>query len=83
MENTIANAHEWTEQFSFYAFDVPVAGTCPYQLQHCIRSIHTTDASVSRHRVTTLHAALPWQHRYDFYVFPGYLEDTVIEFEEC
>lgn len=45
------------------------------------RSIQTTDASVSRHRVTTESPVLPWQFRYEFYVLPAELEDVVVSFD--
>lgn len=78
---SIYNTSEWKEQFSFYTFDIPIQGTCQYELQHCVRSIQTTDASVSRHRLTTEAARLPWQFRMSIYVFPANKEDCSVVFE--
>ena len=71
----IAHENEWTREFSFYAFDIPVPGTCLYSLQHCVRSIKSTAAGVSRHRITTQDGQMPWEFRYHMYVFPAGVED--------
>lgn len=71
----IAHEDEWTREFSFYAFDIPVPGTCLYSLQHCVRSIRSTAAGVSRHRLTTQDAQMPWEFRYHMYVFPAGVDD--------
>ena len=76
--DVIDHAHEWNEQFSFYAFDIPIPGSCVYELHHCVRSIHTTDASVGRHRLTTENSKLPWQFRMYVYVYPALPEDCTI-----
>jgi len=75
----ISHTEEWTEKFSFYAFDVPVAGTVPLQLQHCIRSIHTTAAGVNRHRLTAEDPILPWQFRFTIFVYPATLEECSVD----
>jgi hypothetical protein len=72
---SIAHADEWKAEFSFYAFDIPVPNTCVYSLQHCVRSIRSTAAGVSRHRLTTLDAQMPWEFRFNMYVFPASVED--------
>lgn len=71
----------WQKQLEFYAFDIPVPGTCKYDLQHCVRSIHTTSASVTRHRLTTEDPRLPWQFNMSIFVFPAGLEDCSITYE--
>lgn len=37
IQGSIHNTSEWKEQFSFYTFDIPIQGTCQYELQHCVR----------------------------------------------
>jgi hypothetical protein len=37
LNDEIDNPEEWTEMFSFYAFDIPIPGSCRYELQHCVR----------------------------------------------
>ena len=74
----ISHPEEWTQEFSFYAFDIPVPGTCVYTLQHCVRSIRSTAAGVSRHRLTTQDAQMPWEFRFNLYVFPASLEDCTV-----
>jgi hypothetical protein len=83
LENKItAPADEvWTEQFSFYAFDIAVPGSCKYELQHCVRSIHTTSASVTRHRLTNEDPRLPWQFNMSIYVYPAGVEDCTITYD--
>jgi len=45
---------------------------------HTIRSIHTTAAGVSRHRITTEDPRLPWQFRMNLYVFPATREECCL-----
>lgn len=66
---------EWEVKCTFYALDVPVYGTCTMQVHHCIRSIYSTAASVSRHRLTNQNTQQPWEFRFQLYVFPIYLAD--------
>lgn len=37
LQGSIHNTSEWEERFSFYTFDIPIQGTCMYELQHCVR----------------------------------------------
>ena len=74
----IAYPEEWYAEFSFYAFDIPVPGTCSYSVQHCVRSIRSTAAGVSRHRMTQADALMPWEFRFFVYTFPADLEDCSI-----
>jgi hypothetical protein len=77
----ITHAEEWNVKFVFYAFDMPVPGTSLYSLQHCIRSIHSTAASVSRHRLTLEDALMPWEFRMNIYVFPASLAECSFTLE--
>ena len=74
----IERSHEWNQDLKFYAFDIPVPGTARYSLQHCLRSIYSNKASVSRHRLTTEDARLPWEFRMNLYMFPAELSDCTI-----
>ena len=74
----ISHVEAWKEKFHFYAFDVPVPATCVYQLQHCVRSIHSTAASVSRHRLSVEDPRNPFEFRMNIYVFPAPLENCSI-----
>lgn len=75
----IERSHEWTMPLlTFYAFDVPVPGTVRYTIQHCIRSIYSNQASIPRHKMTTLDPKAPWEFRMFMYVFPATLEDCTI-----
>jgi hypothetical protein len=67
----ISKVEAWEPMFHFYAFDVPAPGTCLYNLQHCVRSIHSTASSVSRHRLTIQDASNPFEFRMAIYVFPA------------
>lgn len=49
-----------------------------YSLQHCVRSIRSTEAGVSRHRLTMADAQMPWEFRFNIYVFLAGLEDCTI-----
>ena len=71
----IEKAHEWDASIKFYAFDIPIPGTACYQLQHCLRSIHSTAAAIPRHRITTSECRMPWEFRMNMYVFPADLAD--------
>ena len=71
----------WKPICSFYAFDIPVAGTVAYQLQHCLRSIYSTAANIPRHRLTTQESYLPWEFRMTIYVFPADIEDVTLTSE--
>ena len=71
----IDRASEWTIKFSFYAFDFALPGTCVFNLQHCIRSIHSTSASLTRHRLTVEDPRMPWEFRMKIYFFPVQLEN--------
>jgi hypothetical protein len=73
--DNIQRPEEWDASLSFYAFDIPVPGTILYTLQHCLRSIHSAEASIPRHRLTTEHPKNPWEFRMNVYVFPAALED--------
>ena len=73
--DTILNPEEWDNSLKFYAFDVPVPGTILYTLQHCLRSIHSAEACIPRHRLTTEFPRNPWEFRMNIYVFPAALED--------
>lgn len=66
----IDRQEEWTMKFSFYAFDFALPGTCVFNLQHCIRSIHSIAASLARHRLTVEDPRMPWEFRMKIYVFP-------------
>jgi len=68
----------WVLSEQFYSFDISLAGTVMYQLQHCVRSIHTVVPNVSRHRLTPQDAILPWEFRMTLYVFPASLDDCTI-----
>ena len=78
----ISHPEQWVEKFSFYAFDIPVPGTAPLQLQHCIRSIHTTAAGINRHRLTTQDPIIPWQFRFTLFIFPVSLDECHIDHNE-
>ncbi len=71
----IAHAEEWTLQHQFYAFDIPLAGTCTLTLQHCVRSIYNAASNVSRHRLTMEDPRMPWEFRMYIYAYPADLED--------
>ena len=71
----IDHAEEWTIKGVFYAFDVPIPNSCCYTVQHCIRSIHSVAASISRHRITTEEALMPWEFRQNIYVLPASLDE--------
>lgn len=73
--DTILNPEEWDSSLKFYAFDVPIPGTVLYTLHHCLRSIHSAEASIPRHRLTTEFPRSPWEFRMNIYVFPAVLED--------
>lgn len=66
---------EWTVRGHFYAFDCPIPGTCMFYLQHCIRSIHSIAASLSRHRITIEEPRMPWEFRMKIYVMPVRIDD--------
>jgi hypothetical protein len=74
----IAYPEQWTADFSFYAFDIPLPGSCVYMLQHCVRSIKSTEAGVSRHRMTMLDAQMPWEFRFNMFVMPAGVEDVTL-----
>jgi len=74
----IARAEEWTIKAQFYAFDIPLPGSCVYTVHHCVRSIYSAAANVSRHRLTTDDPRVPWEFRMNIYVFPAHLEDCQI-----
>ncbi len=78
MGESFDDADEWTIVFSFYAFDIPVPGTCTYYLHHSVRSINSTSAGIRRHRLTTEHQRLPWEFRMNIYVFPANMEDCTV-----
>ena len=42
----IPNPEQWRVQCQFYAFDIPLPGTCFFTVQHCTRSIYTAAANV-------------------------------------
>jgi hypothetical protein len=71
----IVRAEEWSIQAEFYAFDIPVPGTCTFTLQHCVRSIYSAASNVARHRLTTDDPRMPWEFRMSIYAFPAELED--------
>ena len=71
----ISKVEAWTPVFHFYAFDVPAPSTCLYNVQHCVRSIYSTAASVPRHRLTIEDASLPFEFRLAVYVFPAKLSE--------
>lgn len=71
----IQNAEEWDSSISFYAFDIPIPNTALYTVQHCLRSIYSTNAAIPRHRITTQESRLPWEFRMNLYLFPADLED--------
>mmetsp|Transcript_15284 Transcript_15284/g.33737 ORF Transcript_15284/g.33737 Transcript_15284/m.33737 type:complete len:421 (-) Transcript_15284:53-1315(-) len=77
--DSILRPEEWDSSIQFYAFDVPIPGTTLYTLQHCLRSIMSSDASIPRHRLTTQYARNPWEFRMNVYVFPAALEDCSID----
>jgi hypothetical protein len=77
----ISHENEWTKQHEFYAFDIPLAGTCTLTLQHCVRSIYNAAANVSRHRLTVEDPRLPWEFRMYIYAFPADLEDCSLSDE--
>ena len=66
---------EWAVKFWFYAFDFALPGTCVFNLQHCIRSIHSIAASLTRHRLTVEDPRMPWEFRMKLYVFPVTLDN--------
>lgn len=74
----IQNAHEWDNSLQFYAFDVPAPNTAKYNLQHCLRSIYSMEASVPRHRLTTEDPRLPWEFRMTLYCIPATLNDCTV-----
>lgn len=74
----IAYPEQWNAEFSFYAFDIPLPGSCVYQLQHCVRSIKSTEAGVSRHRLTMLDAQMPWEFRFNLFVMPAGIGDVTL-----
>jgi hypothetical protein len=78
LADTFDDSEEWETLFSFYAYDVPIPGSCVYQLQHVVRSINSTDPAVRRHRLTTEHPRLPWEYRMSLYVFPAEIEDCTV-----
>lgn len=71
----ITRPEEWIVKFSFYAFDTAVPGTCVFGIHHCIRSIHSIAASLSRHRITLEDARMPWEFRMTMYAFPVAIAD--------
>lgn len=73
----IEKEHEWTLLSSFYSFDIPLPGTIPCQLQHCLRSIHSATVNIPRHRfiVGDVVTKLPWEFRMTIYVFPAGVDD--------
>jgi hypothetical protein len=71
----IDDAEEWTYMTSFYAWDIPLGGTCQYTLDHCSRSIHSMRATVVRHRLSCGDSKKPWDFRLSMYVFPATLEE--------
>lgn len=71
----ITKPEEWTVKSCFYAFDCAVPGTCTFSIQHCIRSIHSIAASVSRHRITVEDPRMPWEFRMKIYAFPVSISD--------
>lgn len=75
----IERSEEWDQELKFYAFDIPVPGTAKYTLQHCLRSVHSNEASVPRHRLTTEDPRLPWEFRMNIYAFPAELTDCTVE----
>lgn len=74
----IEHPEEWTVKHVFYAFDIPVPTSAPVQLQHCLRSIHTTAVGVKRHRLTTEDSRVPWEFRMTIYVFPASVEECCL-----
>jgi hypothetical protein len=76
--SVIERDEEWPEQFSFYAFDIPIPHAVRYSVHHSIRSIHTNRASIPRHRLTTDDPRTPWEFRMHMYVMPAALEDVTI-----
>ena len=72
----ISHVEAWKPKFSFYAFDVPAPGTLVYRLQHCVRSIHSTAASVSRHRLTVEDEVNPFEFRMNIYALPANLDQV-------
>lgn len=76
--DNIQRPEEWDSSLSFYAFDIPIPGTILYTLHHCLRSIHSAEASIPRHRLTTEYPRNPWEFRMNIYVFPAALEDCTM-----
>jgi hypothetical protein len=74
----IERSEEWNQDLKFYAFDIPFPGTAKYSVQHCLRSIYSNSASVSRHRLTTEDPRLPWEFRMNLYLFPAELSDCSV-----
>ena len=75
----IQRPEEWDTSLKFYAFDIPIPGTVMYTLQHCLRSIHSAEASIPRHRLTNEFPYHPWEFRMNIYVFPAALEDCTCD----
>lgn len=71
----VQRPEEWDSSIRFFAFDVPVPGSTLYTLQHCLRSIHSAQASIPRHRLTTEQPHGPWEFRMNVYVMPAALDD--------
>jgi hypothetical protein len=67
----ISHVEDWKVKFVFYAFDVPAPETLIYNVQHCVRSIYSAAASVSRHRLTIEDAANPFEFRMAIYAYPA------------
>ena len=72
----IDRPEQWIEKFHFFAFDFALPGTCVFNLQHCIRSIHSTAASLARHRLSVQDPRMPWEFRMKIYVFPVEIENV-------
>ena len=73
---------EWTVKAQFYAFDIPVPGTCVFEVHYCVRSIYSAAASVPRHRMTTQEKRNPWEYRMSIYAFPAEIEDIDMSFHQ-
>lgn len=69
------NPEEWQVCCQFYAFDIPIPGTCSLEVHNCTRSIYSTAASVPRHRITNEEKRNPWEFQFGIYAFPVYLDD--------
>lgn len=64
LDSILSRAEQWDASLKFYAFDVPVPQSICYTLQHCLLSIHSSAASVQRHRLTSEYPLHPWVSGY-------------------